>query len=218
MGAIIRLNSKKFIHDFLKEFDPNKFQFLLISENITTKGEYSNVYSLPALIPPPYITSVFINEGFSKAYKKGYLEYLQKPEVKSLITIMIQTVVIHDMNLVLLCSMSEDEFQYLDMICEFIEAEYKLNTYTYKKYQKDPEKASKIKNKDEVTQILMKAIDKLHDSGVDLNPKINKNKLEKKLGKMDKGDLKKYCKQRGIKFDDDTSKKKLIKKIIKKVM
>lgn len=217
MGLIMKMDSKKFINKFLKEFNPEEFQFLLISENITTNNEHKNVMALPALIPPVNISSIYVNEGFSKEYKKKYLEYLKKENIKALVTIIVNAAVIQNLNVVLLCSKSESEFKYLDMICEFIEAEYKMKTYSYKKFSKDPKKSMQIDNKEKVSNILFKNIEKLKESGANFDSKINESKLEKKLNKLDKKELVKYCKYKNIKVNKGASKKDIIKKIVKRL-
>lgn len=217
MGLIMKMNSKTFINKFLKEYDPQDFQFLLVSENITSNGEHKNVMGLKALIPPVNIASIFVNEGTSKDYKKKYLDYIKKDNIRSLITIIVNAAVIQNLNVVLICSKSEDEFGYLDMICEFIEAEYKLKTYSFKKFHKDPEKAMQIDNREKVSNILFKQMEKLKESGISLDSKVDPEKLQKKLQKLDKDELLKYCKYKNIKVDKDDGKKKIIKKIIKRL-
>lgn len=216
MGVILRMDSEKFISEFLKEFDPNKFNFILVSENITSEQRYKNVMVMRKLMPPPDIAAMYINDGFGKSYQKKYLEYLKKDDVNGLVAIIIKAA-LNGLNIVLLCSKSENEFKYLKMLCEFIEEEYKLKTYSYKKFKKDPQKALKIKNRDEVVEVLMKKLEKLHDSGVDLNPDVNKDKFLKKLGKLEKKELIKFCKVKGIKIDEDMGRKEIIKKIKKKL-
>jgi len=218
MGCIIRIDSEKFIGDFLKNFDPNKFQFLLISKDITTKGKkgkYSNVMAIKALIPPPHIASVFINDGMTKTYKKKYLEYLKKDDNNLLVSTIIKGA-INNMNIVLLCSKSEDEFGYLKLLCEFIEDIYNMKTYSYKKFKKEPDKATKISNKDQVIGNLTNIINKLKPSDI-MSPDVNKEKLIKRLKGMDREDLYKYCKTNGIKVDKTYNKKELIKCIVKSI-
>jgi hypothetical protein len=210
------MNSEKFISKFLKEFNPNEFQFVLISENITTAKRYKNVMPIQTLIPPPNVVTTFINEGMTKSYEKKYIEYLERPEINSLVTIIVKAA-LSGFNMILLCSKSEDDFKYLKMLCDFIEKHYKIKTYTMKKFIEDPNKAVKIKNKEEVTNIVMKAMEKLHEvDGEKIQPEFNKKKFFKKLEKLDKKELKQYCKLKGIKVDNDLGKNKLITKIMKK--
>lgn len=212
----MRMNSEKFIMNFMKDYDPSEFQFILVSENISTEKRYKNVMSVPALIPPPNIIATHINEGYGKEYKKKYLDFLKKGEINSLVSIIVKAA-LGGMNIVLLCSKSEDEYKYLKLLCEFIEDEYKLKTYTLKSFKEDPKKASKIKNKEEVVRVLAKAMEKLHDVGNKLSPEIDEDKFIKRLKKLDKNELRVYCKNKGIKIDNDMDKKDIIKKIRKKV-
>jgi len=218
MGCIVRINSKEFIGDFLKNFDPNKFQFLLLSHNITSKGKkgkYSNVMAIKALIPPPHIASLFINDGMTKTYKKKYTEYLKKDDNNLLISTIVKGA-LSNMNVVLLCSKSEDEFEYLKMICEFIENEYKLKTYSYKKLKKDTDKVTKIPNKEQVINNLTDIVNKLKPSDV-MSPDVNKDKLIKRLKSMEREELYKYCKTNALKVSKNDKKKDLIKTIVKAI-
>jgi len=214
----MKMNSKTFMKKFLREYNPDDFQFLLISEDITTSGEHKNVMSIKALIPPINIASIYVNEGMTKEYKKKYLEFLKKDNIKALVTIIVNAAVIHNNNIVLLCSKSEDEFGYLDMLCEFIEAEYKMKTYTFKKFHKDPERALQIDNKEKVSNIVFKQMEKLKESGINLDSKVDPEKVKKKLKKLDKDELIKYCKHKGIKVDPEMPRKKIIKKIMKRLI
>jgi len=215
MGCVIRMNSEEFIADFLKEFNPDDFQFILISENITTKRRYKNVMPIKALIPPPNVAQIFINDGMCKSYESKYFDYLKKKDVEALITIIAKSA-LSGMNLVLICSKSEDDFKYLKIICQFIEEEYRLKTYTLKRFMNDPRKASKIKNDREVTSILMKKMEKLHENVSEINPNINEDSFIKKLKKFSKKELTSYCKNR-IKIKSNMSKRKIRKKIIDKL-
>lgn len=216
MGCIIKMDSEKFIMKFLKQYDAADFQFILVSNNITTTKKYKNIMAVPALIPPPNIIAEYINDGFSKDYKKKYLDYLKRDEINALVSIIVKAAM-GDMKLVLLCSKSEDEYKYLKMICEFIENYYKLKSFSLKDFKKDPEKACKIKNKDEIAKILAKTMEKLKDVGERMSPEIDKDKFIKKLKKMKTKQIYAFCKDKGLKVDKDMDKDELIKKLKKKM-
>lgn len=218
MGAIIRMESKKFIKDFMPEFNHKEYQFILVSEFITTRNEFKNVKAMPKLMPPPNIIKAFI-EGDKKGYQKAYLQYLQIPNVEALLSIIIKAAIVNDMKIVLMCSQSENEFGYLKYICEYIEAVYKMKTFTLKEFSKDPEKASKVKNKDEVMKILGKKFERMEKTGVDLTTKTDKEKYVKELKKMGRKGMKKLAKKKGIKIDDgDLTKEEFAKKLAKKLL
>jgi len=216
MGVIIRMDSKKLVKEFLPAVKPEDFQFILISENITTREEFDNVRAIKRLLPPPHVASLFVNDGF-KAYKKAYLHYLKKDDIEALISILVKVAVVNDLNLVLVCSKSENEFKYLKLICEYIEEVYGLKTYTLKEYMKDPEAAQKVKNKDDIMRVLHKKFQKMQESNVELDMNYSKDKLLKGLKKLDKKELRKFAKSRNIKLDDDMGKNEMIKKIMKKL-
>lgn len=215
MGVIIRMDSKKFIKDFLKEQDPMKFQFILISENITTKEKFKNVKAIPRLIPPLNVMSEYINEDF-KSYKKSYLSYLKQPQIEAFLSIIVKAAVVNDLNIVLLCSKSENEFKYLKLICNYIEEIFKMKTYSYKQFKKD-QKAMKIKNKDEIMKILGKKFERMEKEEVDLETKYDKKKLVKELKKLGRKELIRLAKSKNIKLDEDMDKEEMAKKIAKKI-
>src|SRR5690606_27951950 len=142
---------KKFINGLIPEYKHDEFQFILISEFIKTTGEFANVKSIPRLIPPGQIVGLHI-DGDKKAYKKHYFEYLKDRNIEAFIAIFVQAAVINDIKIVLLCSKSEEEYKYLKYICEYIEAVFKVKTYSWKEYEADPDKANKVSNKDEVAK------------------------------------------------------------------
>jgi hypothetical protein len=217
MGVVIRMDSKKFLKDFRKEVDTSEYQYVLISELIKTRGEHKNVQAIQRLIPPPAIISEYIN-GDKQSYKKAYLKYLQTPDIDAMVTIIVKAAIQNDMKIVLLCSRSEDEFAYLKHLSEYMEAVYKLKTFTYKDYTKDPEKASKIKNKDEINKIVSKKLERMGKDGVDLNTVNNKDRYIKELKKLGKKGMKKLAKSRGIKIKDDLEKDEMAKKLAKKLL
>lgn len=212
MGAIIRMSSKEFLKKFVKEEDYRKFNFLLISEDIKNNKEYNNVYSLKALIPPPNIISIFVNEGRSDKYVRKYIDYLRFPKVEALLTVIVKLAIIENSNVILLCSESEKEFGYLKIICDYIEKVYKVKTYSYKKYINNPKACEKVKDKKEVVKILEK---KLKNFDEDVETGVNKKELKRRLQELSKKELRGYCKYHSISVDKDDSKEKIIKRIIK---
>lgn len=216
MGAIIRMNSKTWAKDFINEQDPDQFQFVLISQNITTSEKFGNVKAIPRLIPPPQIASLKINQD-DRAYKTAFLNFIQHPTIEPFISIIVQGAVVNNLNLVLLCSKTESDFEYIDMICEYIEEVYQIPTYSYKKFKKNPEKAAVFKDVDSVKRILAKKMEAIKLAEADLETNVDKEKVLKQLKKMKPKELRKYAKMRNIKVDKEMTPKELIKKITKKL-
>lgn len=216
MGVIIRVDSKKLLKEFLPEVNQADYQFMLISENITTNGEFENVIAMKRLIPPPHVAASFVNDGF-KTYKKAYLHYLQKDDIEALLSIIVKGVMVNDLKIVMVCSKTEDELKYLKLICEYIEEVYGLKTYTAEEYLKNPEKALKVKNRDDIMRILHRKFQKMQESNVEINKDYSKDKLLKGLKKLGKKELRKFAESRNIKLKDGLDKEKMIKKIMKKL-
>jgi hypothetical protein len=217
MGAIIRMDSKKFINDFITEVDQKDFQYILISDDITNDGRCDNVKAIKRLMPPPNVLREFV-EGNKKGYKKAYMNYLQDPNVEAFIAIIVKAAILNDMKMVLICSMSEDEFSYIKYLCEYIDATFKMKTYSWKEYSKDPDKASKVKNKDEVSKILGKKFERMEKTGVDLSTSTDKDKYIKEFKKLGKKGMKKFAKSKNIKLSEDLSKDEMAKKLVKKLL
>lgn len=220
MGVILRMNSDKFFNKFLMEIDnTDEYQFILISEDIRIKdikNKPSNIMTFPPLLPVPAVINLFVN-GETKSYKKAYLNQLQKPEIDAFVTVLVKAIVKENMKAVIICSNTEYEKKYLEYLCEYIEAEYLIKTYSFKKYIDNPKKAEKIKNKEEVLKILGRKLEKMERNGVSLSLKIDKDDLKKKLKKLGKKELRKIAKSKNIKTDKDDDKSSLIKAIAKKV-
>lgn len=210
MACIIRMSSDDFLDKFIKKHDYRKFNFLLISEDIKTNNQHKNVYAIPSLIPTPNIISTFIQEGYSANYIKKYLDYIQTPRVEAYITIAVKLALIDNANVVLICSKAEDEFKYIDIICQYIENVYGVKTYSYKKYNKDPEKCEEVdeKVKKKVSKVLEKKIGEIKDIEYVAPTKKQVRAMVKPLGKKQ---MTKMLREHGVKHDPKDSKKDLKK-------
>lgn len=216
MGMIMRMHSKTLLKKFLPSVNPAEFQFVIISQDVETKDELPNVKALPILMPPAKLIRIAINDD-KKSFKKAYLQYMQHPDIEALITILVKAAVKDNCKLVLLCSKSEDEFNYLEYLCEYIEQVFKLKTYSFKEYEKDTAKALEIKNLDEVEKILTKKFEKLEQRSLEIKEHREEqaDKLRKELKKYGRKELRKFAKMKNIKVKKDMEKGDLIKKIIK---
>ncbi len=217
MGAIIRMDSEKFFEKFLpKVEDTTQYQFVLISADIKIKNrdKYKNIMSFPRLIPVPAVVSLYVN-GDEQNYKEAYLNQLQIPQNEAFINVLVKAAAVNDLKVILICSKSESDKKYIEMLCEYIEATYKLNTFTWKKFFEKPEKNVVIKNHDEVVGIIGKKFERMEKDGVTLEPKMNKEDLKAKLEDFKRPEILKMARAKGMDLDEDISKKKLIKKFIK---
>lgn len=210
MACIIRMSSDEFLNKFIKKFDYKKFNFLLISEDIKTNNQHKNVYAIPSLIPTPNIISTFIEEGYSGKYVKKYLDYIQTPRVEAYITIAVKLALIDNSNVVLICSKAEDEFKYIDIICQYMESLYDIKTYSYKQYKKDPEKCEEVsdKTKKKVSKILEKKIGDIKDIEARIP---SKKEIRAFVKPLNKKTMTKMLREYGVKHDPKDSKKDLKK-------
>lgn len=216
MGAIIRMNSKQLLNHFLGEFNNQKFNFLLVSYDIKTNGKCKNVYSLSRLIPPPNVTSIYVNKGMCDKYIDAYLNYLQGKQNAALVAAMVKLAVVDDTNVVILCSEREAEHEYTKIICKYIESLYGIKTYSYKKFCKNPKKCkSKPTDKDKFSKKLKSRLENFDPDK--MRTSIDVNGLKAKLNSWSKSDLIQFCKKNEIKYDKNCSRKELIKAIMKKI-
>ena len=213
MACIIRMSSDEFLEKFIKKFDYRKFNFLLVSEHVQTVKKYRNVYAIPTLLPTPNMISEFINHGYTDRYVKKYVDYISTPRVEAMITIMVKLAIVDNSNVILLCSKAEDEFKYLDIICQYIEQVYGVKTYSYKKYKKDPVKCEEVseKEKKKVLKVLETKIGEIKDIEP---PRLTKKEALARFKKWNRKNMKKFLRVHGIKHDPDASKKALRKQIV----
>ena len=219
MSVLIKMKSSDFVGDFVKNFEHDKFNILLISSDVKKektgkKGdEYKHIYSLPELIPPPHIMNIYLGNLDESKYKSEYGKYLENPDNIDILTTIVRLVAVEKQNVILLCSDNEYEYLYLEALCDYIMARFGLKSYKYKKYKQLIKKGEELSIGDE---------DKIESTLEDLS-KIKKKKIkntdkemiENSLKEKSKKDLRKYCKSRNIEYTKDIKKKELIKKIIK---
>lgn len=219
-GCIIELHGNDFFNKFIPNEIHSEYQYLLISTDIETSGEYKNVMRMNQLIPNAYIMQ-FMMDDAKKQYKFEYFSFLLRDEIRALVTIIMKSVVENNFKIVLLCSEEEKEYGYVKLLRKFIEKEYNFPTYTYKKYCKCREKGEfkEVKDLDTVKQQVkdeIKRIEKLSIAvGGDVSGKIKKAK--KQLDKMSKKDMKAFCKAKGYKKYKDLNEKQLRKYILERV-
>jgi len=213
MAAIIKMNSKEFLDDFLKNFNYKKYNFLLVSQDIKTEKKYDNVYATPSLIPPPNVVSELLGSGNASKYEKKYVNYLSNPKVESLITVLVKLATVENSNVVLLCSKDEDEYGYLDILGDYITAIYGAKVFSYKKYKKNPKKCNSVgDNKKKIIKVLKK---KLNDIDTDAEATIDKSEIKERLKQLKKSELIEFAKSKGLKLKKSMEKSDMVKKIIK---
>ena len=218
-GVIVRMNSKKFIKKFIEDKDVilQDFNYVLVSEEINSNNTHQNVVRARALIPRGTDISFRIS-GHIQRYYDNYMAYLATPEPLHLLVTMVAGVIKSDLNVVLLCSKSEDENSYLSIIDEFLEKNFGIRAYTYEEYKEDTEACKNIPDIARTKKALQNAIGflkKAREDNQKLQDKKDKEKVKAELKEMKRKELKEICKEYGIKINKDDEKKELIKKILK---
>jgi len=213
MASIIKMNSTEFF-DFVDRYDYREFNFLLISKDITTTGKYNNVFKLDSLIPAPNIVSEFITNGYSKKYKKKYLKYLSNEKVDLIIATIVKLAVVENTDVVLLCSDNETQYNYLDLISEYLEKEYCCKACSYKKFRKNRKETNHSKNKQKIIDCLN---DHLKEHGAPDTMIVDKKEFKKNLKELSRSELIKYCDDTHIKYKEKWDKKRIIESIMNTV-
>lgn len=233
MGVIIRVGGEEKLASLLqsKEVLDNfdSYNFIVVSDQIRIKdvdkkggSKRKNITMFKGLLPPMTVSAIKVNGTFED-YADAYINYIQDNLVDSIISIIVRSVIKNDINVVFVCSLDEEKsWGYLKLLCEYIQAAYKIPTYTVKKFLKDPTKAATIDNIDEITKIVDKKIKKYADE-LNFNPDetIGGNKSKTKVSKkeikeMGRKKLIKFAADNGIEINEDAPKEKIIKKILKK--
>lgn len=215
MASIILLESDDLIDSFVKKFDHNKFNFILISSDIRTKHKYKNVFAIKQLLPPTKALAYMLNGNDKETYHKKYIQYLAKPNIEIFLTTIAKLAVVEDSNVVLVCSENEGEMKYLNVIKKYLEEIYAVKVFKYKEFKKNPKKCESTINKKKTVKIIGKKIDATASANVkiDLDPEDVKARLKH----MDKDAVVRFAKDLGIKVKKDMSKGDIIKKIKKHI-
>lgn len=182
------------------KFDPEKYQFIICSEEVKPSKKksktYDNISELKNIVPPKKVIG-----QFNDNYEGVYLKYIQEV-LDTTIAIMVKAVIENKFDIVLVCSLPEYEMKYLKMFTEYISEAYDIPTGKFKKL---------VKGDEELTINSKEALEKANDVLSDVDPeelnKISTGAKEEKEGKKDKKD-----KDKKKKKDKDKKKKKKDKK------
>lgn len=215
MASIIIMTSDDFLESFVKKYNCENYNFILVSSDIKTKHKYKNIYRIKQLLPPTKAVSSKLNGNDEEGYRKKYFKHLSRPDIEIYLTTIVRLAVAEDSNVVLLCSKDEHKsYKYLNLIREYLEEVYGVRVYTYKKYRKD-KKPTSVTNKKKTLKIVAKKIELNAQNGTDAN--IDIEEFVGKLRHMKKKIAYNFAKKRGIKVKPDMSKKDIIKAIEKKL-
>lgn len=220
-GVIVRMNSKKFLKKFIEDKNVilSDFNYVLISEEINTNGTHKNVVRARSLVPRTAEIGHRINGEIQKYYD-GYMSYLASPEPLHLLLTMVVGVVKSDLNVVLLCSQSEDDNQYLQIIDEFLTKNFGLRAFTYDEYKEgisEKDVVPDIVRTKKAIQSAVEYLKKAESENKKLQDKKDKEKAKAQLKDMKRKELKEICEEYGIKYKKDDEKKDIIKKILKEM-
>lgn len=215
MASIIMMKSDEFLDSFLKKYNHENFNFILVSADIKTDYKFKNVFKIKQLLPPTKAISCKLNGNDYDEYRKKYIKHLARPDIEIFITTIVKLAVAENSNVVLLCSKDEhSNLKYLNILREYIEEVYGVNVFTYKKYKKT-EKPTSVISKKKTIKIIAKKIEHAASENVQVN--LDRDEVVGRLKHMSKESVYKFAKSNGIKVKKDMDKKELLKKIYKKI-
>lgn len=213
MASLIILESDDFLKSFVKKFDYEKYNFVLVSSDIDTKNKYKNVFRAKQLLPPSKAVVCMTNGNDYEEYYKKYAKYLSRPDVEIFLTTIAKLVAVEGTNVVLLCSKAEAEMKYLNIIKEYFEEIYQLKVFSYKKYKKDPDKCDSVTKKKKVIKIIDKKTNEASSKAI--NVQLDPEDVKARLKHQSEETLRAMAKRIGVKVKKTDDKKTIIKKIKK---
>jgi hypothetical protein len=213
MASLVILESDDFLKSFIKKYDYNNYNFILVSSDIDTKNKYKNVFRAKQLLPPSKALAHMANGNEYEEYYKKYVKYLSRPEVEIFLTTIAKLVAVEGSNVILLCSKSEAEMKYLNIIKEYFEEIYQLKVFSYKKYKKDPDNCDSVTKKKKTIKIIDKKTKAAAEMTVSV--KFDPEDVKARLKHQDEDTLRAMAKRIGVKVKKSDDKKTIIKKIKK---
>lgn len=203
--------------------DPSRFMFLTASLNVKTDKSLPNTEDVKELVPPQYVVTD-LSRG-KKHFQKMYENYLSDPEIAYLITVIVRMMTEHpNMCVILVNSPSEAEYGYMEVLLNHIEELYGLPYIKPGKVVKAFEEGKQFElslgSKEMLEEVNILATNR-YDEYVRMGIL---SKTERELGEevqrmideledLKRKKLEKIAKAQNVKFNRDTSKRKLIKKI-----
>lgn len=135
---LITLESKKLLK-VLKEKEMKKFLdkslIVVISDSLTTDGSLENVTYVPQLMPPAPIIQKHLS-GDIVGFREAYFKYLQVPALTVIVATLFDSAAKEGKNVAFLCSYSEDNYNYLDILAEYTHAVLGIQATPHKKLLK----------------------------------------------------------------------------------
>ena len=170
--VIVKIIGKKKLKKLLKETE-GKILYAVTSEMIDFKEIPKKVGALDyrCLIPPPPVVEIFAEEGNSDDYQYQYLRYLSSNSQLFVMNELLYMGLTMEKDIGVMCSLDEDEFGYLDILCDFIKSTYPIQVVSSKKYMKEKGESVNYKKEAKLLSIVEerreKLIRKLKDSYLD---------------------------------------------------
>lgn len=216
----MKMNSKQFLKKFVEDKKTilKSYNYVLISHEINSNGTHDNVTRATTLVPPSSVLGYQINGDIDRYYN-SYMDYLASPQCLHLLLTMVKAS-IDGLDIIILCSKSEDQYGFLDMINDFLQKNFGIKVYEFDEVKEDKESCRKIKDFERTKKAMMSAVEFLKQANIankKEQDKKDKAKIKAELKDMKKKELKSICKEQGIKVGKDPEKKELVKKILNKM-
>lgn len=206
---MILMKSSEFIKDFCGKYDHTKFNVILVSNDIKTKGKHSNIYKATSLLPPTNAVSSYLNGNDKKSYYNKYFKHLACAQNDGIITTLVKLVTVDNTDVILLCTDDEAELKYFKPLKIYLEKVYNIKVFKFKDYKKNPNKCESDINPQKTRKVLnyKYKIMKEHNVGV---PLIRSSVLPV-LNRMKRKAVYNMARSYGVHIKSDWSKEKMIK-------
>ena len=144
--AIYFMNGKTFLEQYITE-EPKKVmktQFVIVSSTIRKTGKYKEqvINASSYLLPSQELFVDYDNYKTNHKYQNGYKDEILNP-AKAFLATIIKYAIEEQATIVFLCGHRERKYYYLELIQEFVEDEFGIHIYDYKKLKEGKEHVRK---------------------------------------------------------------------------
>lgn len=136
---LLTIESKKFLKNLqdknFKKFVENS-NIVLVSADLRSNELSENVFKMPQLVPAPAAIQVFQSNDIVK-FTQLYYKYLHTPAISVIIATLFNQAAKDNRNLIFMCSTSEDQYGYLELLGNYCQAVYDIDPVRIKDIVKD---------------------------------------------------------------------------------
>ena len=171
MGFVMFISINDFFKDFVRDnYDLVKgSELLIISRDIVANGDnveselpfedatstsrYESITFVPDLVPNASVME-YSHGSTRDMFYKAYMEQLSTKSSSKYLCCIVDTVVNDDSKIFLICSQTEYLLEYMEVLKDYMESQYKMKIYSYVDFQTDNNCIFDIGDKEEIKKYL----------------------------------------------------------------